>query len=123
MGHQFSVNSAEFDPTGKYIVTASADGTANIWNLSGKEIVTLAGHRASVNSAQFDSKGQYLVTASDDGTARIWSVQGHNPETLKNLSLEQLLDKGCEWVKDYLTHNPEGQKHQSLCPDLFKKGE
>jgi WD40 repeat protein/tetratricopeptide (TPR) repeat protein len=120
-GHEFRVTSAQFSPNEKYIVTASDDNTAKIWNLKGELIATLKGHQYPVTSAQFSPDGQYIVTASDDRTAIIWSVHGQNPETFKNLTLEQLLDKGCEWVKDYLTYNPEGKKNQYLCPDLFKQ--
>jgi WD40 repeat protein len=46
-GHQGSVNSASFSPDGKLIVTAGTDGTARVWDTSGKQVVELRGHSAS----------------------------------------------------------------------------
>jgi WD40 repeat protein len=53
-------------------VTASADGTARLWNLSGEELAVLEGHTDWVWSAAFSPDGERLLTASDDGTARLW---------------------------------------------------
>ncbi|MGE5657153.1 MAG: hypothetical protein ACM37W_11130, partial [Actinomycetota bacterium] len=44
-GHQAPVISANFSPDGQRIVTASADKTAIIWDLSGKQIAQLQGHQ------------------------------------------------------------------------------
>ena len=75
-GHEGSVNSASFSPDGKLIVTAGTDGTARVWDTSGKQIVELRGHSASVRSASFSPDGQRIVTASFDGTARVWDLSG-----------------------------------------------
>ncbi|HEY9674743.1 MAG TPA: CHAT domain-containing protein [Waterburya sp.] len=75
-GHQGSVNSASFSPDGKLIVTAGTDGTARVWDSSGKQLVELRGHSASVRSANFSPDGKRIVTASFDGTARVWDLSG-----------------------------------------------
>ena len=74
-GHTRRVNSACFSFDGKYIVTASDDKTAILWNASTYEIVdTLLGHTRGVNSACFSFDGKYIVTASDDKTAILWNA-------------------------------------------------
>jgi WD40 repeat protein/CHAT domain-containing protein len=75
-GHEGSVNSASFSPDGKLIVTAGTDGTARVWDTSGKQIVELRGHWASVRSASFSPDGKRIATASFDGTARVWDLSG-----------------------------------------------
>src|SRR3569832_1971770 len=75
-GHSGSVNSASFSPDGKLIVTAGTDGTARVWDTSGKQVVELRGHTASVRSASFSPDGKLIVTASFDGTARVWDLSG-----------------------------------------------
>ena len=73
IGHEDALNSAVFSPDGQYILTASADQTARLWEqASGKEIMTYRGHERSVNSAVFSPDGEYILTASHDQTARLW---------------------------------------------------
>jgi WD40 repeat protein len=74
-GHQAPLSSAAFSPDDKYIVTASADKTALVWDWrAGKVIAPLRGHTDGVLSAVFDKSGKYVLTASADQTARVWEV-------------------------------------------------
>src|ERR671932_761865 len=75
-GHEGSVKSASFSPDGKRIVTASFDGTARVWDLSGKQLVELTGHEGYVYSASFSPDGGRIVTAGADKTARVWEASG-----------------------------------------------
>jgi len=74
--HKGKVNSARFSPDGKFIVTASDDSLACLWNYSGKILSILAGHKKQVNMANFSSDGKYIITASSDGTAKLWNYDG-----------------------------------------------
>ena len=75
VGHTNHITSAIFSPDGKYVLTASFDKTARIWDASsGKEIHILKGHTSAINSSSFSSDGKYVVTASGDGIAIIWDV-------------------------------------------------
>ena len=75
-GHQGRVFSALFSPDGTHVVTASADGTARVWDLRGERpsFVALEGPRGRVFSASFSPDGMRVVTASEDNTARVWPV-------------------------------------------------
>ena len=88
------MNSAFFSPDGKRIVTASADGTAKVWDAedgrlratllatftSNRDAVTnitpamIEGQTAGVVSAQFSPNGKRIVTAQDDGVVRVWNA-------------------------------------------------
>ena len=81
--HRGAVKSIAFSPDGKQIITASADGTANIWDAeSGSEVKTLNAHpdmegygTVTVNSAVFSPDGKRVATAHQDGVARIWNIE------------------------------------------------
>ena len=76
-GHNESVRSVCFSPTGDTIATASNDGTAKLWDLQGNCLVTFTGHNDSVWSVSFSPAGNTIATASTDGTAKLWDLQGH----------------------------------------------
>jgi WD40 repeat protein len=75
-GHDGSVNTAVFSPDGKYVVTASSDGTARLWDLEGNQLQVFEGHGGAVKSALLSPGGQYLITGSEDNTARVWNLNG-----------------------------------------------
>ena len=83
LGHNGSVNGAEFSPNGQFLVTASQDTTAKVWNLKGELLATLQ-HGGWVYGAEFSPNGQFLVTASEDRTAKVWNLKGELLATLQH---------------------------------------
>jgi WD40 repeat protein len=80
-----------------------------VWDLQGNQLTEFKGHQDWINSVSFSPDGQYLATASSDGTAKLWRIE----------NLDQLLVRGCDWLRDYLTTNPnvcESDRH--LCDNI-----
>ena len=73
IGHEGVIGSTRFSPDGRFIVTASDDGTVRLWNAqTGQEVRQFIGHGAIVNAVTVSPDSRFLVSASADGTARIW---------------------------------------------------
>lgn len=75
LGHTKEISTIDYSPDGKYIITASDDNTAVLWEAaSGKLLYKLQEHSSRVTSAKFNSDGKYIVTTSFDRYAIIWDV-------------------------------------------------
>ncbi len=72
--HELTINSMRYSPDGRYIVTASDDKTAAVWDIeTGTTFLQLA-HPDRVLDANFRPDGRYIVTACQDGIARVWDA-------------------------------------------------
>jgi WD40 repeat protein len=65
------------------------------------------GHQSEVNSVEFSPDGQWLISAGGDGDGNVllWNVS--------TLSLQGLIDQGCNQVRDYLKVHPN--EFRNLC--------
>ncbi|WP_375328825.1 NACHT and WD repeat domain-containing protein [Microcystis sp. BLCC-F210] len=84
-GHDNFVQSVNFSPDGKTLVSGSVDKTIKLWNVeTGQEIRTLKGHDNFVTSVNFSPDGKTLVSGSVDKTIKLWNVEtGKEIRTLK----------------------------------------
>lgn len=126
-GHQNWVRSAIFSPDGLRLATAGYDGTARLWNLSGQgvgqQLVQLNGHVGAVLGISFSPDGQHLVSTGGDGTVRLWDlsekqlVQWNGFKVIWRMGggLDELLYRGCDWLKDYLVTHPEALEKLEVC--------
>jgi WD40 repeat protein len=78
--HTDGLYAAEFSPDGGRVLTASADFTAQVWNVrTGRPVAAPARHSNEVRHATFDPSGRRFATASVDGTARVWDAATGDP--------------------------------------------
>jgi WD40 repeat protein/serine/threonine protein kinase len=81
--HQMDVRHAEFSPDGQWVVTASADNTAQVWDVAtGGPVSPPLRHRGAVFFAAFSPDGRRVVTASWDRSARVWDAATGKPVSL-----------------------------------------
>jgi WD40 repeat protein len=67
----------QFSPDGLFVVTASEDGNATIWDsVAGSPVGVPMKHGGAVVSAVFSRDNSRILTASRDGSARLWDAAG-----------------------------------------------
>ena len=73
---QTGVHSVHFSSNGKFILTASFDMTARIWDASnGKAVGAPLQHDEALLCASFSRDGDRIVTGSKQGTGQIWDAK------------------------------------------------
>ncbi|MGK7902528.1 MAG: caspase family protein [Hormoscilla sp.] len=109
-GHIGSIQKIVFSADGKRLATAGNDGTARLWDLQGNQLAQWTAHAGWVTSVSLHPDGKLLATAGDDGMAKLWPIE----------EFEQLLSRGCYWLRDYLENNPyASQENRQECDRIL----
>jgi WD40 repeat protein len=81
-GHNEGISAIASSLDGRYLATASDDGTARIWDASnGRLISVLAGGGASLTAVQFAPGDGLALTVDSRGMVRIWDTGVGEPVT------------------------------------------
>lgn len=107
------VNSVAFAADGKMLVSGDNQGSVQIWDLqnqSQQPFAAWSAHQDSIiQKVSLSADGKMLATAADDGTARLWQLE----------SFDELSDRSCNRLRDYLKHNLEiSERDRDLCDDV-----
>ncbi|MEQ8786222.1 MAG: hypothetical protein RIC55_07980 [Pirellulaceae bacterium] len=74
-GHEDAVVSVEFSNRGGWLLSASADGTARLWDVAtGRELRRIGGDEESLRAARFTPDEKRVVSCGWDGTIRVWDL-------------------------------------------------
>jgi WD40 repeat protein len=82
-GHTGALAAATWTHDDRWIVTASEDGTARVWNAEhGKLVIAAMRHEggAAITNALVSHDERMLLTTGSDGSARLWALPGSAPE-------------------------------------------
>jgi WD40 repeat protein len=81
-GHSQIINSVTASPSGAYLATASADGTARVWRATDGTLVRLLSDGSPVNSIHLSPDSGLALTTDQQGLVKIWDVGIGEPSTV-----------------------------------------
>jgi len=118
-GHTDRVYGVSFSPNGQIIASASNDRIVRLWSFDGTLLRTLEGHTDRVYGVSFSPNGQIIASASNDKTVRLWPIDTEDLILDLDVKLNNLLKKGCNWIRNYLKTNPNvSENDRNLCDDI-----
>ena len=78
-GHEDEIWDLAYSPNGKYLASASKDGSIYVWDSCTYCILhRFSGHSSAVLRISWSPDSLILVSASEDGSVRIWLVSVMN---------------------------------------------
>jgi WD40 repeat protein len=73
--HSENIFAVDFHPSGKYVLSASADKTIRLWNIETGAIVrTYTGHNASIFDVRFSPDGNCFLSCAADKSIILWET-------------------------------------------------
>lgn len=112
------IYSLAFSPNGKILASSGLiqNKSIQLWDITGKSRGIIKGHTDFIHQVSFISN-ETLISASNDRTARIWQINFKNNPNRSNLSIDQSIKIGCDFINDYLNTTKDKLALQSkfLC--------
>ncbi|BAY29078.1 WD-40 repeat-containing protein [Nostoc carneum NIES-2107] len=116
IGHRLQVTSVSFSPSGKLLASTSNDHTIRLWDVATRKQINILNGRTDINSVSFNADEKLLASGSSSGTVVLWNL-----EILSKLTLDDLMARGCDQVRDYLENNPNvNESDRHLCDNVPK---
>ncbi len=105
----FGITAVTFSPDSRSLAAAYTDGTVRAWDINGNLSAEYKVSEESIHALSFTPDGQRIITVSRDGTTKSRAVNQGLRE------IDNLLNNGCDWLKDYLANHPQDAAKLTVC--------
>jgi WD40 repeat protein len=96
---------------GRHLVTGSADGIINVWDvMEGHIKVSLKGHASAIVCVELSPHGTHLLSASQDGTVIYWDLK-------REISVIELSIGGSAPAASSMSFSPDGKLFAAAASD------
>lgn len=105
--YQSEINKLVISPDGKLIATGGMDGTVRLWDFQGRQVAEFRNPKGVIWGIAFspNQNDRRIAMAGKDGFVSVQSID----------SLSDLMQKGCNWLQDYLTLHPSEKDSLKIC--------
>lgn len=107
--HDHLANQCRFSPCGKYLVSASSDYTARLWEVPTMQLKALfIAHEDDVEMASFSPDGRRIATASRDHTIGVFQIDGTLECRLRGHSADVISVEWANQGREILSTSDDG---------------
>jgi len=135
-GHTDVVTALAWSPEGRYLLSASEDCTARIWDTTTRDCVATVNDVCAVRAVAFHPHGHDFVTVNEDGTLRVYELES------EWFDLDDAVDQAkavldgrrvplwpttapldLDFILDVWSDVRRRGRHHRVSPDLAQRGE
>ncbi len=114
-GHQSTITNVIFGVDGQTLISGSADQSIKYWQIASGELLETFKGRGKVSGLSVHPSGDLIASASAD-QVKIWSLSGLTLPAVEQADVNELLNRSCGWLHDYLQNNVSvNNEEKSLC--------
>ncbi len=101
----------DWSADGRWLAVGRVDGKIDLYTPEGEFVISLVGHESEVLTLAFRPDSQGLISGGQDSLAIHWD--------LESILRTNLMEAGCDRIRDYLQHSQERMGTEGLCKRFF----
>jgi len=111
VGQDQGLTRLDWSADGRWLAVGRVDGKIDLYTPEGEFVISLVGHESEVLTLGFSPDGQGLVSGGQDSVAIHWD--------LESILGADLMEQGCDRIREYLQQSQERIGTQRLCEGFF----
>ncbi|TVR13298.1 MAG: hypothetical protein EA395_04325 [Phormidium sp. GEM2.Bin31] len=111
VGQDQGLTRLDWSRDGRWLAVGRVDGKIDLYTPEGEFVISLVGHASEVLTLGFSPDGQGLISGGQDSVAIHWD--------LETILRTDLMEAGCDRIRDYLQHSQKRMGTEGLCKRFF----